>query len=522
MYIEPNTNIRIYNSVPLDNTYNHTLYFSAINIQQEYFSAARAKYTLANNSYQRVMRGKIRVEKKADDLYDCNYLAFQNSNYGSKWFYAFITGVEYINNITSEITFEIDCMQTYMFDISIKQCYVEREHSLTDEVGDNIIDEPIEIGDLTCNAQSTTSHFDSYTAVIATTYDVDTQDTADASYTGGLFTGVKYVYGLVDTPAQVTALSQWLKACVSANKAESIVSIFLMPTDFKPDPANPSAPRVQVARVQKNSDIHGYVPKNKKLLTYPYNFLGVECGNASAVYRYEWFKGGDDYCDFEMVCGMSCNPEIALVPEAYNGVGATEFNYLEKLVMKDFPQVAWSADSYEMWLATNGLSNTLQFVSGGVTSVLSAAALMGGTVASGGAALAGAGIIGGIMTSAHARSEEIVAQNKSPQSKGVSSGTVDVATRTKAFYFKQMQVTLENAKIIDDFFSMYGYSCHRIKVPNISSRPHWNYVKTRGCVAVGSAPSDEIRKVCSIYDKGITFWKSAEEVGNYSLNNAPT
>lgn len=55
----------------------------------------------------------MRVEKKAEDLYDCNYLAFQNTSFGSKWFYAFITSVEYVNNITSEITFEIDVLQTY-------------------------------------------------------------------------------------------------------------------------------------------------------------------------------------------------------------------------------------------------------------------------------------------------------------------------------------------------------------------------------------------------------------------------
>lgn len=517
MYIEPNTTIKLYAGIPLDNSYNHTLYFATKQFQDAYFHSGIAKYSIPINSYQRVEKGKMRIEKKADDIYDCNYLAFQNTNYGNKWFYAFITGIEYINNVTSEIKFEIDCMQTYCFDVDIKECYVEREHSLTDNVGDNIIEEPIEIGDVTCNALATSGHFNSYVAVIATSYDATQQQTAEASVQGGLFTGIKYVYGLIDNPTQVQSLANYLKACVDADKSDSVVSIFLMPTDFIPDPNNPDMPRVQVARVQKNNNIHGYVPRNKKLLTYPYNYLGVDCGNSSAVYRYEWFNGGDDYCDFELVCGMSCNPEIALVPEAYNGVGTTEFNYIEKLVMKDFPQVAWSIDAYKIWLARSGTQNTLQFIGGGATSVLSAYSLM-----EQGNTLGGAGIVGGLMASANARSQEIVAQNKPPQSKGVSSGTVDVATRTKDFYFRQMQVTEQNAKIIDDFFTMFGYACHRVKKPNMNSRPRWNYVKTKGCVAVGSAPSDEIKKICSIYDKGITFWKNANEVGDYSLNNAPT
>ena len=223
-----------------------------------------------------------------------------------------------------------------------------------------------------------------------------------------------------------------------------------------------------------------------------------------------------------MICGMSCNPEIALVPEAYNGEQGTSFNYIEKLVMKDFPQIAWSIDTYKIWLAEQGTENTLQFVSGGASAVMGMATLMAGASTGAGAVVAGGAIIGGLMTSAHARSQEIIAQNKPSQSKGVSSGTVDVATRTKDFYFRQMQISLQNAKIIDDFFTMYGYACCRVKKPNLNSRPRWNYVKTKGCIAVGSAPSDEIKKICSIYDKGITFWKNASEVGNYSLNNDPT
>ena len=30
MYIEPNSNIKIYHNVPLDNTYKNTLYFSSL------------------------------------------------------------------------------------------------------------------------------------------------------------------------------------------------------------------------------------------------------------------------------------------------------------------------------------------------------------------------------------------------------------------------------------------------------------------------------------------------------------
>ena len=80
MYIEPNSIITIYHNVPLDNTYNHTLYFNSLAEQNTYFHANQAiiKYNLTAQSYQRVVKGSMRVAVKADNLYDCNYLSFQN------------------------------------------------------------------------------------------------------------------------------------------------------------------------------------------------------------------------------------------------------------------------------------------------------------------------------------------------------------------------------------------------------------------------------------------------------------
>ena len=93
MYIAPNTTIRMLKDVPLDNTYRNTIYFTTAAIQSAYFQG-KTKYTFANQSYQRVNRGVLRIARKADDLYDCNYLMFQNTSYGNKWFYAFVVSVE--------------------------------------------------------------------------------------------------------------------------------------------------------------------------------------------------------------------------------------------------------------------------------------------------------------------------------------------------------------------------------------------------------------------------------------------
>lgn len=166
MFIEPNTNIRILKNVPLDNTYKHTLYFSTHEQQESYFKSL-TKHTLTNQTYQRVNKGVARVGLKAESLYDCNYIMFQNESFGSKWFYAFITKVEYVNNIVSEITFEIDVMQTWCFDYFLRECYVAREHTETDVVGEHLVAEPVDLGNVICTNIQKTGKFDGYVAVIA-------------------------------------------------------------------------------------------------------------------------------------------------------------------------------------------------------------------------------------------------------------------------------------------------------------------------------------------------------------------
>ena len=146
MYIEPSTEIIILKNIPLDTTYKHSIYFGSESTQQNYFKNKK-KYHLTKQSYQRVQKGTMRVNIKAEDLYDCNYLMFRNDNFGNKWFYAFIKSVEYINNIVSEITFEIDVLQSWFFDFNLEHSFVEREHSATDNIGDNIVSEPLQTGE---------------------------------------------------------------------------------------------------------------------------------------------------------------------------------------------------------------------------------------------------------------------------------------------------------------------------------------------------------------------------------------
>ena len=493
----PISAVKVLHNVPIDNSYTDTLDFSDVSAQTSYFVS---KVKFSNNNVTPIrLQNVMRLPYPADSLYDCNYIMFQNANYGMKWFYAFITEIKFININMCELAFEIDIFQTWQFDIDFKPSLIEREHSLTDNIGDNLIVENIDIGPYRDETAQSTSYFNSYVAVIATAYDA--QSSSNGGYVGGMFTGLKYIAGLVDNDEEVQTLVSFLESAVEANKADAIVSIFMMPTKFYTDGTAPATERFDAS--MQTSHIGNYTPKNKKLLTYPYNFLYVygTDGN-SAIYRYEYFQSNDT-CGFVLECAMSCNPEIVLEPIAYNN---QQFNIDEALTMTGFPQCSFVVDAFKAWLAQSASTTALSTI--GSVGSLAFGAISGNPLAVGAGAMGLASSVNSV----------VLASAKPPQSRGSQGNSTFVGTREKNFYFVNKHITEDYARIIDDYFEMYGYATNRIKVPNLKGRPFWNYVKTNGAKILGSIPFGDLSKLKEIFDKGITIWHG-DWVGNYTLNN---
>lgn len=492
----PISKLNILKGVPLDSTYKDTLDFSSVSDQAAYF-ASKAKYTYADLEPIR-MQNMIRVAVNADNLYDCNYIMFQNSNFGNKWFYAFISKIEFKNPNMSEISFNIDIMQTWQFDYTLKPCYVEREHSLNDTVGDHLLAESVELGDYINETANTTNFFDDYVAVIATAYDPDGQT---GGYVGGMFTGLHYVAGLINNSSQVQDLLDFIETAVEANKADAITSTFVMPADFYTTGSTPAI--VRHTEQKQRTSVGSYTPRNKKLLTYPYNYLMVNTSEGqSASYRYEYFQGST--CGFVLECAMGCNPEIVLEPIAYNN---QQFNLDEALAMSGFPQFGYSIDTFRAWLAQN--SNSVYIST--ATSFLS---LIGGMATGNMMAQAGAAV--GLATTL----SNVISQSIRPnQSRGAQGSNTLVGTREKNFYFYNRHIREDYARAIDAYFDIYGYATNRLKVPYTRTRPSWNYVKTRDSKIVGSIPFEDIERIRQVFDNGVTFWHG-DYVGDYTRNNS--
>nr|DAO26662.1 MAG TPA: Major tail protein [Caudoviricetes sp.] len=502
MYIAPNTTIVILKNVPLDNNYRNTIYFTNSANQNAYF-AGKMKYRVDRNSYQR-LQNTIKIGINAENLYDCNYLMYQNTAFGNKWFYAFITSVEYKNNDMSEITFEIDVMQTWAFDYDLRMSFVEREHSVTDKIGDNLVPENLELGDYVYTDLGLTSLFDLYQIVMACTFDTNLNDAAGGMY-GGVYSGLTY-----NVFSSFTAANDFIEEVTAQNKIDGIVSIFMLPVAFCYD-FQTTIPQVyNITRDKHLSSIDGYIPKNNKLFTYPYNMLYVTNNEGLAAnYAFEYF--GEDACNFNVSGAMCCTPEVMLTPLKYKGV---DKNYNEKLTIGNFPQCAFTVDTFKAYVAQNANRLAIDAATGVAQTVAGGAAMYAtGGVLGAGTALGGIEKIGSLVATLSDKS------TLPPQARGGHSSIINMANQIKGFQFYYAYIRQEFAKIIDDYFNVYGYATHRVKIPNRVIRPHWNYVKTVNVNVTGSVPADDLAKIRSIYDNGTTFWRNGNEVGDYSLDN---
>jgi hypothetical protein len=85
-------------------------------------------------------------------LWGVNYVMFQNTSYNVKWFYGFVTKLEYKNATTTYVHFEIDVLQTWMFTMNFKPSYVVREHCKLWEIDGspvlNTLDEGLNYGNV--------------------------------------------------------------------------------------------------------------------------------------------------------------------------------------------------------------------------------------------------------------------------------------------------------------------------------------------------------------------------------------
>lgn len=511
----PNVNItKVYLlDVPLENDYKNTLYFANASAQQTYFqSRIIGSYSYNDFSYQRKDQ-IIRIPEHYDNIYKCNYVMYQNSAYNNKWFYAFVKDLEYINDGRTDLHIETDVIQTWLFDYTVKSSFVEREHVSNDTVGLHTVPENLELGEYVSNGVHTDDSLEDFVYVIQVTEYVSGSKPLATNFGGVYAPGGAYI---CTTAEQVVNI---ISALDQAGKGDAITNVYTVPSIVVND-SDPSDLQYsgQVNPVHyefgfnKQTKLNGYTPKNKKLLTYPYQYLVLDNNNGTSnILQYEHFSTPN--CQFAIEGVPTVGGSIKCTPQNYKGV---EDFQQEGVMCGKFPTCGWVNDVYTNWLTQNAVNIGLGIASSGLQ-------LVGGIgmMATGGGALAGAssvtsGALGIANTIGQVYQHSLIPNS----SRGnINGGDINTCNDVNKFYFNKMSIKSEYAQIIDKYFDMYGYKVNMVKVPNKNHRSKYWYTKTINVNINGDIPQSDMQKIKSCYDNGITFWRNASEIEDYSVNN---
>ena len=550
-------------NVPLESDYKHTLYFNSKSGQHSYFESKVVK-SYTTFSYQR-KDNIIRIPDNFDDVLKCNYVMYQNTAYSNKWFYAFIKDIKYVNDGRTDVEIETDVIQTWMFDgkddttpgYVVKRSFVEREHVDDDTVGLHTYPEQLETGDYitqviyptseyyddedTLNFLSKTSYaepskLEHYVTVVFGLSEVPNQlGAAPVSTYNGVFGCLQYVafpsfanarafindiqddYGndLIVTAFMIPEIMTKNIEMLSIKNSDGSIKyqyMFITPTDYPYE-------LITDATIKKNNFIDGdYPPRNNKLLVYPYKSLVITNNSGSACeYKYEEFKG--DKCKFDIKGGIGVGCSIRLIPKNYNegqSEGNTLYkNYIDGLDAGKLPTCSWTNDSYTNWLTANSVN--LGVGIGFDVANMAVGAMM---IPTGFASMMGFSMIAGGAQGIGNTIGEVYSHSRIPNTAkgGVNQGDFTFSERI-TFSFYKKSIKREYAEIIDGYFDMFGYKVCKVKVPNTHHRSRYWYTKTIDVNIDGAIPNKDMQRIKDCYNNGITFWRNANELGDYSLSN---
>lgn len=526
----PQSIINICSGVRLDNRYEHTIYFDSISAQQEYF-AGKVVHTFSAYSYLR-KSWPLQVEATMEQAKTWSYLYFRNGS--GKTYYYFINNVEYKNDHMVELTLELDVVQTYLKEIreGLLPCFVERQHTETDVFGEHTLDEGLETGELMdlnyIDVDALTTMCILVLATINpnyanTTKPVDAMGHMYNSVFSGLTVWAVNANNWADLSNQLDSLS-------TAGFLDGIQSMWMYPKDLVTLGGESTWDDGDLFKVVsgcagKTVNIpggytrpDGKTVKNNKLYCYPYNFLYMtnNQGTASA-FRYERFKDTSKI-QFSITGVVSPDASAKIYPLNYNGL---VLNYEQGLSMGGYPSCAWDADVYKLWLAQNQNQHQYSLTTSGLT----IAGGIGAGVASG---LTGniMGAVGGIATAIHGGQQigSLMAQTRDmaiqpPQSRGSYSSSVNVSAGKHTFTIIHKGVTPEQLDRLDNYFTMYGYKLNTVRKPNLCARPAFTYIKTVGSAITANLCTEDLVKITSIFDRGVTFWVNGDKIADYTQNN---
>lgn len=528
--VQPQTEIYLASGIEWDNNYIHVRAFSSVTdlLNHVISKVPDDKFHIQNSAPVRTGNLTVRIEANEAVAMKLNYMAFRNMPYDSTWHFAFINNVTWLSADSVSIDFELDIFSECFYTTNFKPCFVERMHipKSQDIAGANVVPDDIETGVMECYNHSWMDWGKNYLTMFISQYPSGTPEYA-THFANNIYSGLYVQSYPCDTAEEASSIDTILETFTG--KEDAINLMTMSPYICEPDDDSSKGDGLRHMNWESSIDYQfGYTPKNQKLFTYPYVYMMTDDNSGNQqVYKPELFSG--DKWEFESVGCKANMPQVLTFPTNYGGFSYGLYTY--GFVTSNFPICAWSYDTFKAYVAQNKNSlalsmNQAEWNQG--TGFIAGA--LAGAKSGGGSAFPVTGAIGGVAggivggSSGYFQIQNIMASIQDKEfiprtSRGkINSENLKFALGLNRVDFYAMRPKLSMCKVIDDYWTAFGYPIHEITTPQINSRSSWNYVKTVDCAFTAEAEMNILSRYRDIFNKGVTIWHT-NDIGNYNLSN---
>ena len=487
-------------------------------------SLCQSKAVYQGNDFQFIRdTGRISIRATYSQAVTANYIAFQNPDYANKWFFAFIDHVIYKSDSVVEIEYTVDDWATWYSFFTYLECYVLREHAANDAVGANIVPEDFSYDDidLILYANQSLSVANSVVFCVGVT---GAPENSDPVAGGGIYGRVPAGYR---TYAFSTAAALQAFVLLYKDEPEKIIGVWAVPSDFF-DPDDPIYSESSAAYIPINDNdgyskddpispitptFGGYTPVNNKLYTYPYTFYKLTNNlGASMVLARERFEGSPN---FRSVGSNAATGGMVTFPTNYKKGSGVVIPLEQNIAVNAFPSGGWQGDAIAQWLANNGISTAVQTATSIGGTIAGLAMMTNPATLPIGIATAIGSVGNTIGNLANKKSQLYHAANPCKGGANNISGLMALGADALKPRLESYCVNAQIAKIIDDYFTKYGYATKQIKVPNVSGHTRQNYVQVQGAAVKGDLPGRVCDEINDIFNRGVHIWHDHASIGDF-------
>lgn len=550
----------------------NSIWFASASDRDSFFQSKVIR-TETNIQYVRESQN-WRVNAPYDDIIgSCNYLRYRNKADG-RWFYGFVTNIQYLNPNVCSCNFTLDAWMTYQFDLTWEDCFIERECVSDDSVGANIVDEGLGTGvQLSLNVPEFNNSpaidsgknslklcpviFLSEAYLFANSEDTNPSTMGVSSF----FYGVPQPCSiwcpcdnsggyntLPPTPVEMASqLDAFMRLLANAGKAEAVISCVALPrynlelyfnssgeslvlggNDTSAGcyitNMNTASPYIAQWSVNIPLSFNSYTPINNKLYTYPYYYYTLTNGNGDECPILVEYMEKQPNADANVLNIAYCtplSPDAKMIVYPTNYMKANRYDF--SVTVSGLPQLALTSNAYANWLGGNRerlVANAVNTTASGIIDAIGNSISLAAGNPSG-----GAGLLSGAASSfGHMGELFALVQDKQKMPNSVhshQSGNDCAAADRLNVYLIQHQLNPQLAKIIDNFFSMFGYKVNRLGTPQFHTRQYWNYYKIPVCNVHADIPGESMDQIKTMFNRGVTLWADGNSIGNYHGGSNP-